>query len=94
MIYCVFDLLSAGDTSLIDLPLALRKSLLAALFAPKPTHSLLVVESVPEVGTEFYKLAAQLRLEGLTAKRADSPYLPGQRSSMWRKLKRPGAIPA
>lgn len=92
VVYCMFDLLVAG-TSLMEIPLALRKSLLASLFTPKPTHDLLVVESVPEVGLELYAAAVQLQLEGLCAKRCDSLYLPGERTEHWRKLKRPGAIP-
>lgn len=93
VIYCMFDLLVAGQ-SLMELPLELRKSLLAALFTPAPTHSLLVVEAIPQNGLGLYQLATQLKLEGLTAKLADSPYLPGVRTEAWRKLKRPGAIPA
>jgi len=92
--YCMFDLLVAGGRSVMDLPLALRKSLLAALFTPKPTHDLLVVDSVPEAGAELYTAAVQLELEGLCAKRCDSVYVMGERSDLWRKLKRPGAIPA
>lgn len=92
VIYCVFDLLVAGK-SLMDLPLELRKSLLASLFTPAPTHSVLVVEAIPQRGLDLYSLAEKLKLEGLTAKLADSLYLPGVRSDAWRKLKRPGAIP-
>lgn len=87
MIYCVFDLLVAGD-SLMALPLELRKSLLTSLFTPAPTHSVLVVEAVPENGLGLFQLAEQMKLEGLTAKLADSHYLPGIRSDAWRKLKR------
>jgi bifunctional non-homologous end joining protein LigD len=93
VIYCMFDLLHSGSKSLLEVPLALRKSLLLALFDPKPTHDLLVVESVPEGGLTLYAAVVQLKLEGLVAKQCDSPYLAGQRSSMWRKLKRPGAVP-
>lgn len=92
--YCMFDLLYAGGTSVMDVPLALRKTLLAALFRPKPTHDLLVVESVPEAGLELFVAAVQLELEGLCAKRCDSVYVMGERSDLWTKLKRPGAIPA
>jgi len=80
VVYCMFDLLVAGE-SLTELPLALRKALLTKFFTPKPTHGLLVVESVPDAGLELYAAAVQLQLEGLTAKRADSPYVMGERLS-------------
>ncbi len=52
-----------------------------------------MVDSVPEHGAALYAAAKKLELEGLVAKRCDSPYLPGIRTECWRKLKRPGAIP-
>lgn len=94
VVYCVFDLLHAGNTPLLDVPLALRKTLLSSLFTPKPTHDLLMVESIPEAGLDLYAAAVQLELEGLVAKRCDSTYLPAHRTDLWRKLKRPGAVPA
>ncbi|TFZ00603.1 hypothetical protein EZ313_19300 [Ramlibacter henchirensis] len=91
--YCIFDLLHAAS-SLVDLPVVLCKALLSELFTPKPSHDLLVVQSIPAEGLDLYAAALKLELEGLMAKRCDSDYVPGQRSSCWRKLKRPGAIPA
>jgi bifunctional non-homologous end joining protein LigD len=41
----------------------------------------------------LYAQALALRLEGVVGKLADSPYLPGQRTKNWFKLKRPGAVP-
>lgn len=91
--YCVFDLLHAGSTSLLQVPLAARKDLLRALFTPKPTHDILVVDSIPEMGIELYSAAATMKLEGVLAKRCDSDYVPGVRCDLWRKVKRPGAVP-
>jgi bifunctional non-homologous end joining protein LigD len=45
-------------------------------------------------GQELFEMARQLKLEGLVAKRADSIYKPGVRTSDWVKIKRAGAIPA
>lgn len=42
----------------------------------------------------FRNAVIPLKLEGLVAKRADSVYQPGVRSSDWVKVKRKGAIPA
>lgn len=91
--FCMFDLLHAGDGSLLDAPVVLRKDPLVRLFTPKPQHTLLVVDSIAEVGLDLYAAAVQLQLEGLVAKRCDSPYVPGERCDLWKKLKRPGAIP-
>jgi bifunctional non-homologous end joining protein LigD len=39
-------------------------------------------------------MAVALKLEGLVAKRKDSVYVPGERTTgAWRKIKRPGAVP-
>lgn len=38
--------------------------------------------------------ACLLNLDGIVAKRLDSAYLPGERSPLWLKIKRPGATPA
>lgn len=59
VVYCTFDLLVAGGRSVMDLPLALRKDLLGRLFTPKPTHDVLVVQSVPEAGIELYAAAVR-----------------------------------
>lgn len=42
----------------------------------------------------FKEAVIPLKLEGLVAKRVDSVYQPGVRSSDWVKVKRKGAIPA
>jgi bifunctional non-homologous end joining protein LigD len=44
------------------------------------------VDHVPELGEAFYEEVSRIDLEGLIAKRADSPYRPG-RSAHWLKLR-------
>lgn len=51
------------------------------------------MEAIPEFGIELFAMAVQLKLEGLVAKRADSVYVPGERTTAWRKIKVPGAVP-
>jgi hypothetical protein len=46
-----------------------------------------ITESVPGAGCELYRAVLALGLEGLMAKRTDSPYLPGMRSRAWTKIK-------
>lgn len=52
---------------------------------------LLPVGYFDEVGLHRYRQAVQLKLEGIAAKRRDSPYVPGARTADWLKIKRRGA---
>jgi bifunctional non-homologous end joining protein LigD len=92
--YCVFDLLVRKGRAVMGLPLEERKARLTKLFTPTPSQTLLVVSSIPESGEELFRLAVELELEGLVAKRHGSVYVPGARSEDWRKLRRVGAVPA
>lgn len=93
-VYCVFDLLVEMGQPITHLPLMERKRRLRRLLAPAPPGILLMTWVDGEHGLQIYQQAAQLRLEGVVAKLKDSPYLPGQRSRAWLKVKRPGATPA
>jgi bifunctional non-homologous end joining protein LigD len=53
-----------------------------------------VIDQVADHGEAMYRVALQLSLEGIVAKRLASPYRPGVRSRDWLKIKRPGAVPA
>lgn len=91
--YCIFDVLMFEGRRVMDLPLTERKQLLRAMFWPKPKRTLLVVDSIEAEGLQLYAMAVQLKLEGLVAKLARSVYAPGERTTYWRRLKRPGAVP-
>lgn len=96
--YCVFDLLVRDNVSIMDFPLVARKALLEELVAEFSPANVLYAKHVGVEDCEnpvswLYQHALALELEGVVGKLADSPYLPGQRSSAWFKLKRPGAIP-
>ncbi|WP_158290201.1 hypothetical protein [Ramlibacter sp. WS9] len=44
---------------------------------------------------ELFDIVLQLEVEGFMSKRKASPYTPGpERSTDWRKTRRPGAVPA
>jgi bifunctional non-homologous end joining protein LigD len=45
------------------------------------------VVTVPESGVAFFEAAKAQRLEGIIAKKTSSRYLPGRRTSDWRKIK-------
>jgi bifunctional non-homologous end joining protein LigD len=59
----------------------------------KSTKTLLVMGAISDYGIELFAMAVELGLEGLVAKRKDSIYLPGERTTAWRKIKVPGAVP-
>lgn len=89
----VFDLLydaAAGDgADLTSLPLSERRNRLAASRAELPSNGspIHVSEVLEHDLGDILASAAELGLEGVMAKRADSRYLAGRRSRSWIKLK-------
>ena len=83
--YVVFDILEKDGISLIDRPLRERREILASSLE-EGAH---VTVSVPveEKGRDYYAVVTGAGLEGIMAKRLDSVYEPGQRSSSWLKIK-------
>jgi bifunctional non-homologous end joining protein LigD len=95
--YCVFDLLVLDGESMMCERLVDRKAGLGRLLAPELPF-ILYARQVDAAMVEnpiswLYAQALALELEGVVGKLAASPYLPGQRTKYWFKLKRPGAIP-
>ncbi|MEO8405040.1 MAG: DNA ligase D, partial [Chitinophagaceae bacterium] len=85
LLYYVFDLLWYEGYSLMDLPLTERREKLKEIL---PEHPLILISSTfDSTGTEFFKVAQKLKLEGIIAKKADSTYSPGVRSKEWLKIK-------
>jgi bifunctional non-homologous end joining protein LigD len=85
LIYYVFDLLWLNGYDLMPLPLSRRRAILASL-VPQD-GPLRISQNFDTTGTEFLAAAAKMGLEGIIAKRADSPYKPGERSHDWLKIK-------
>lgn len=86
MEYRVFDLLSLNGVSTIDLPLIDRKKLLKQLL-PKSNNVIKYSDHIETKGEEFFAMAVKNKLEGIMAKKADSFYKPGARSTEWLKIK-------
>jgi len=83
--YYVFDLPWHAGKDLSGLPLTERKAILKSLI---PEDSLIKFsESFSESGIRFFEAAKKTGLEGIIAKKADSLYYPGDRSSEWLKIK-------
>lgn len=82
--FVIFDLIAAAGYDLRGLPLLVRKALLQR-FCPT-LGPLRYGEHIPEKGEAFLSQVIKLGLEGVVAKRADSPYR-ATRSRDWQKLK-------
>ena len=83
--YIVFDILEKDRKPLLDLPFSERRKILENSVREGP-HIILSVP-VEARGEEYYKAAIAKGLEGVMAKRRDSPYEPGLRSGAWLKIK-------
>lgn len=88
--YVVFDLLFLDGRLLYDVAYADRRSLLAELdlaaAGPVEAPPYLHAGDAEQVA-ELLEFTQEQRLEGLMAKRLDSPYRPGRRVDHWRKVK-------
>lgn len=84
--YYVFDLLSLNGQNTCELPLTDRKSLLKQLLGGKG-GVIRYSEHIRERGVDFFNVAGEQNLEGIVAKKADSLYRPGFRTSEWLKIK-------
>lgn len=83
--YVVFDLLFKDGEDLMKRPLTERRRVLEGLF---PLAENVILSEAFTRGKALYEQALSLGFEGIMAKRKDSPYLPGVRSSYWLKIKR------
>lgn len=82
-VFVAFDLLYEEHRPLLGLPLEERRLRLAALGLRG--RSVAVPEHLAEDGEPFLDVVAEYGLEGIIAKRRDSPYIPGTRSGDWLK---------
>ena len=83
--YYVFDVLWLDGRDLMAAPLSRRRSLLSKIL---PQNSpIRESHSFDTPATKFLAAAQKMGLEGIIAKREDSPYRPGDRSRDWLKIK-------
>lgn len=85
VVIMLFDVLWLDGHSTMELPYTDRRKLLEKLALAGPTW-----QTPPTTfggGNAVLATATDLGLEGVVAKRRDSPYLPGKRSDAWRKVK-------
>ena len=87
--YLVFDLLAWDGESLLSLPYTARRERLDALglAGDRWTVTPWFRGDVPGMGIDVRAASLDNGLEGVLAKRLDSPYRPGGRGPDWRKVK-------
>jgi bifunctional non-homologous end joining protein LigD len=84
--YIIFDLLWLDGHSLMDLPYTERRARLAELELDD-NGRWRVPDYVAGHGQQLLSATEQQGLEGVIAKRLDSPYEPGRRTPCWLKIK-------
>ncbi len=85
VIYFAFDVLHLDGRSTLALPYAERRGLLESLGLDGPSWQ--TPPSFRDDGAAVLAASREQGLEGVVAKRLDSPYRPGRRSDSWRKVK-------
>lgn len=86
--YMIFDLLWLDGHSLMGLSYEERRELLDALALRGESWQ--TPDHLSGRGRDVLKATAEQQLEGIVAKRLDSPYDPGARGSAWIKIKNVG----
>ncbi len=85
LLYYVFDLLYLNGYDLKDLPLTERRALLKKHL---PSSDIIrLSENFDTAASSFLSSAAKLGMEGIMAKKEDSTYIEGDRSTAWLKIK-------
>jgi len=85
LVLVVFDLLELDSEPLVGLPLAERRKRLDDIV--DSSRGTVLVSPQFEDGEALYAAAKEQGLEGVVAKRKDSRYQPGRRSTDWHKVK-------
>jgi DNA ligase D-like protein (predicted ligase) len=82
--YYAFDVLIHKGRLLIEQPLEKRREILAKIL-PRNQH--IDLAAVSRSASQMLAFVSEHSLEGIVAKRADSPYEPGKRSGLWSKYR-------
>jgi DNA ligase D-like protein (predicted ligase)/DNA ligase D-like protein (predicted 3'-phosphoesterase) len=86
VLYIVFDILEKNGSSMLDKPLMERKKILQETL--KEGNYVIISDFVEEKGEAYYQASLEKGLEGIMAKKKNSIYSPGTRSSSWLKIKK------
>lgn len=85
LVYYVFDLLWLDGISLMNEPLYLRREILRQLMPS--SGAIRFSDHIDDIGKDFYDIAKKNNMEGIIAKKKDSPYIPDARTKNWLKIK-------
>lgn len=85
IVFYVFDILYADGRSLIEETLEIRREILKK--ALKQTDVVKIVNDLGSDGLKAFEACVDIDLEGIVAKKLDSVYRPGYRTSDWLKIK-------
>ena len=83
--YAVFDLVYLNGKSLMKKPLVERRELLKGLF---PLSENVIFSESYTKGKKLFSSVTKKGFEGIMAKEKESPYLSGERSEYWLKIKK------
>lgn len=86
LVYYVFDLLWYEGKDLTALPLHQRQAILKEIL-PRDDDRLRLSQVFKANGSDFFKAAEKMGLEGIMAKKCSSTYAFGNRSKEWLKIK-------
>jgi len=85
LIYYIFDILWLNGKDLRKLPLARRREILIKQI--RTSDIIRISEGFDEKGIDLFNSVRELGLEGIIAKKKDSPYQEDARSRDWLKIK-------
>jgi DNA ligase D-like protein (predicted ligase) len=91
--YLVFDALYYKGQCLLKEPFHRRRRILVDLVVDLDQPTVQFSEGIAGLGQELFEQVTAQGHEGIMAKHQTSRYLPGQRSSAWRKIKPRQVIP-
>ncbi|MEO5909203.1 MAG: DNA ligase D [Ginsengibacter sp.] len=83
--YHIFDLLELSGKDTTGLSLIERKELLQKIIPENPVIK--YSDHILEKGKSFFQVSEEQNLEGIMAKKIDSKYYPGKRTTDWLKIK-------
>ena len=87
ILYYLFDVLTLAGRDVTSEPLSTRRELLEQSILPKLGEPIRASLQFTGKLAELLHAVREQGLEGLIAKRNDTPYIPGDRSGSWRKLR-------